>query len=101
MGNALGVDARQRVRHVVGVRIAIEVADVDRRVVYAATGHMGRKHQAVVDIGLSSLLDIGVHLDAEGMLKGKAVAVARDERTARLAIGEHIAIAIRRHLTRA
>ena len=56
---------------------------------------MGRKHQAVVGIGLSSLLDIGVHLDAEGMLKGKAVAVTRGERAASpLAISKYVVLAI-------
>ena len=42
-GNALGVDACQRVCHVVRVLIASEVADIDWRVLYyTVIGHIGR-----------------------------------------------------------
>ena len=78
------------------MRITIKVANVDRCVVDNVAGHsIGRKHQAVVGISLALALNIRVHLNAESMLKGKAVAVTRDKRVASpLAISKYVILAI-------
>ena len=84
------------------MRIAIKVANVDRCVVDNVAGHnIGRKHQAVVCVSLVLTLNIRIHFNAEGMLKGKAVAVAREERAVGLGVGEHIAVAVGGCRTRA